>query len=491
MKTFFLDNRGYHGINLPLPALRSQRSCGIGEFFDLIPLMHWVKEIGFDIIQLLPLNDSGEDASPYNALSAFALNPIYLSIEALGELRNTADVVEELKQCNRAQKIPYQEVYRKKGQFLKIYFLDSYEKISSSEAYQNFLQENSFWLPGYAACKSQRYGESSQFHEFVQYLCATQMREVKRCAEEIGLWIKGDIPILVSPYSIDVELFPEIFNKDYSAGAPPDAYSDVGQNWGFPLYNWDVLKSRDYDWWKERLKLAENFYHIYRLDHIVGFFRIWAIPKGKTDGRDGSFIPNDEQVWLQKGEEILRELMKSSNLLPIGEDLGAVPPNIKAILQKLGICGTKVMRWERFWDTGGAFIPIDQYPRLSMTTVSTHDSETLALWWRDKPEESGRYAFERGWSYQREISTWQYRAIMHDSHASNSLFHINLLNEYFPLAPELCWPTIEEERINIPGTISDNNWTYRFKPYLEEIITHNGLKEAMSSLLDKNGSTNA
>ena len=198
---------------------------------------------------------------------------------------------------------------------------------------------------------------------------------------------------------------------------------------------------------------------------------------------EGHFIPNDPALWIPQGEKIMRMMIENSSMLPIGEDLGVVPPEVRQDLGTLGICGTKVMRWERYWHGDWSFIPVQNYPRESMTTVSTHDSETLALWWRNQPQESGDYAHRRGWEYTPLLS-YDYRmGILWDSHHSHSLFHINLLQEYLAFIPDMVWPDPEDERINVPGLVSEQNWSYRFRPSLEEITTNEQLADIMRNLI--------
>jgi 4-alpha-glucanotransferase len=176
-------------------------------------------------------------------------------------------------------------------------------------------------------------------------------------------------------------------------------------------------------------------------------------------------------------------MLNASPMLPIAEDLGTVPLAVRRTLMELGICGTKVMRWERHWDQDGAFIPIQNYPELSMTCVSTHDSETLQIWWKERKDEAEKYAQFKGWEYTPELLNPQRKHILWDSHHTTSLFHINLLQEYFAIFPELVWSDPQDERINIPGKILPTNWTYRFRPSVEEFTTHADLESAMKGIL--------
>jgi 4-alpha-glucanotransferase len=504
----------HHGICIPLFSLHSEKSCGIGEFLDLIPLIGWCKDLGMDVIQLLPLNDMGLDASPYNAMSAFALNPIHLSLNELPDIQKVTDYQEKLAKIRywtKTSRVKYNITRELKFAFLRDYFSRIFPDIASTDSYKQFLNQYQ-WLPPYALFKSlkeinywraweewpapfkspshqsyqsllQEYQKACDFHIFLQFLCYQQLEAVKKVAEENHIYIKGDIPILISRESADVWHHRNLFLLNLSAGAPPDAYAREGQFWGFPVYDWEAMEKQNFRWWKERLQVASHFFHLYRIDHVVGFFRLWAIQQGKL-ARDGYFIPSRPEEWIPHGQKIMEMMLKSApTILPIGEDLGMVPPEVKQCLYRLGICGTKMLRWERRWETDGGFIPVDQYEPMTMTTVSTHDSDTLQLWWRHAPKEARLFAEFKKWPYHPFLSLEQHEEILRDSHHSASLFHINLLQEYLALFPELISPNPHNERINIPGKILDTNWTYRFKPSVEKIIDHIPLKQKIRSLL--------
>jgi 4-alpha-glucanotransferase len=505
--------RHHHGICLPLFALHSKKSCGIGEYYDLIPMIGWCKEIGMDVIQLLPLNDMGLGTSPYNAISAFALSPLYLSLIALQGLDLVPDHEEKLSKIqywSRTTRVKYHIVRELKFAFLREYFSRIFPEISTTSSYQNFIDQNP-WLQPYALFKAlkevnfwkswedwpiplkspsensyiellREHKSASDFHIFLQYLCYEQMEAVKKIASEKGIHLKGDVPILTGRDSADVWHHRHIFLLHLAAGAPPDMYAREGQYWGFPLYDWEELEKYDYRWWRERLQVASHLYNLYRLDHVVGFFRMWAIALNKP-AREGSFIPASEEEWLPLGRKLMEMMLKTAPIFPIGEDLGLVPTSVKECLYDLGICGTKMMRWERRWQTDGDFIPVDEYQVTTMTTVSTHDSDTLQLWWRHFPKEAKLFADFKGWPYEPFLSLEHHEEILRDSHHSTSLFHINLLQEYLALFPELVSQNPNNERINIPGKILDTNWTYRFKPSVEQIIEHLPLKQKIVQIL--------
>jgi len=270
---------------------------------------------------------------------------------------------------------------------------------------------------------------------------------------------------------------------EYSAGAPPDQYSSDGQDWGMPIYNWEELEKDGFSWWKNRLAVAEKYYHIYRIDHIVGFFRIWAIPTGKP-AIEGGFIPSEPDEWVPHGESHLRLMLSSCGMLPIGEDLGSVPSSARECLARLGISGTKVLYWEREWETEGKpFIACEKYPRFSMTTLSTHDSEPFALWYSSHEEDASPFAKFMGWEYQPAFTPEQYRQVLHLSHHSNSLFHINPLQEYFPTIPSFGYKEYSDlPRVNLPGKLLETNWACRFHPSVEEITASQDLSDLVKSL---------
>jgi len=496
-----------HGINVPLFSLRTEKNLGIGEFFDLIPLIDWCYEVGFQVIQLLPLNDSGNDPSPYNALSSCALNPIYLSLSKLPLLQHPL-ALPEAPHLNDLPRVAYLEVLSLKLHFLHQYYDQVGKKLQETREFQEFIKKNN-WITPYALFKTlkdelqhipwinwpeelkvpdlhsiieERYEKGISFYLLLQYLAHLQLSSIQEHAHSKGILLKGDIPILVSLDSADAWSKPHLFNFSLSAGVPPDMYNPQGQYWGFPLFNWECFKSDHFTWWKERLLVAAQYYDLYRIDHVVGFFRIWAIPLHQAPA-EGRFLPDNPAIFLPQGQSILQMMLDVCGMLPIAEDLGTVPSSVKEVLMKMGICGTRVIRWEKNYDQQGKFIPYEEYPTFSMTTVSTHDSETLQLWWQNSSEEAKQFCLFKGWDYSPDLSFDYRRAILRDSHHTPSLFHINLLQEYLALFPEFTFLDPQEERINIPGTILPQNWTYRLKVSLEKITSHSSLKKLIEELL--------
>lgn len=484
-----IGRRHHHGICVPLFSLRTKNSCGIGEFLDLIPLIDWCPEVGFDILQLLPLNDTGFGTSPYNPRSALALDPIFLSLH---ELEISTHLFDEL---NTNVRLIRGEVLKLKMKLLEDLFKNTYSKLEASDPYKQFINENP-WLNSYGAFKALKEHfkykhwknwpkkakpdeKRVQFYIFLQFHCFRQMEKVKKHAESKEVKLKGDIPILLSPDSSDVWANPQYFDLNYSAGVPPDYFNQAGQNWGFPLFNWDVLRKDDFSWWKTRLQIAEKFYHIYRIDHAIGFFRIFGIPRGKS-AASGIFFPEDEKLWPKQGLELLEMMTGATNMFPMAEDLGTVPDAVRTVLKELQICGTKIMRWET---QNQKYIPLDQYEPISMTTVSNHDTDLLDLWWKKNPAEAAPFAEFMKWTYEPILTREKRLEILRASHHTASLFHINPLQEYLALFPELIHVNPQDERINVPGTQTATNWSYRLRTNLDEITSHIELKKAIEELL--------
>jgi 4-alpha-glucanotransferase len=494
--------RSHHGIDLALSSLKTKKSSGIGEFLDLLPLIDWCHEVGFSIIQLLPLNDSGEDPSPYNALSSTALHYIYLSLYALPFLDEAPLLREALKSFhffNETDKVDYAGVLKEKSAWLKRYYDAVGTRILALASYQAFLKENP-WVEEYALYKTLKnsmsfatwqnwpdglhspsknqikellhiHKEWVSYYSVLQYLCYEQLKSVKDYANTMPVFIKGDIPILISPDSADVWIHREFFDTSFSVGYPPDIYTTEGQHWGFPAFHWDVIKHSHYSWWKQRLKVGSYYYHLYRLDHVAGFYRLWLIPQGKKP-KDGFYKPQEIQEASRCGHEYLSTITASSSMLPIAEDLGHIPKEVAHSLRALGIPGTRVIRWERDYQGDRHFFPYNTYHPLSMTCVSTHDSETLELWWRNAPGEAKDFCLFNQWEYTPLLAKERRLEILKRAHQTSSLFHINLFQEYLALFPELIHTHPEEERINVPGLILPSNWTYRFRPSLEKILAH-------------------
>lgn len=318
------------GVAIPVFSLRSNDGFGIGEFNDLKMMVDWAKKTGQRIIQTLPINDTilfhtNYDSYPYNAVSVYALHPIYLHLESVGQLRTKKqkDYFQKKKlELNARTFSDYQNVMNVKWEYFKAIYPHENKAVFASSEYKSFFEANKEWLVPYAAFSYLRdvngtpeFGkwpayslynkfeiedfsteDKPHYHEiaiyyFLQYHLHKQLIEVHDYARSNGIAIKGDIPIGVSPRSVDAWVEPNLFNTNVQAGAPPDDFSATGQNWGFPTYNWELMEKDGYQWWRKRFQKLAEYFDAYRIDHILGFFRIWEIPVDAVWGLTGSFHP--------------------------------------------------------------------------------------------------------------------------------------------------------------------------------------------------------
>ena len=306
------ERQTMRGVAVPLFSLRSENDFGIGEYADLPKLGDWCVANGLKIIQILPINDTiahydWHDSYPYNAISAFALNPIYLNIEKLegiafpsidsqgndmkGKAINSTAFKRMRTMLNKEESVDYPKVLKAKWKYFQIAFEQQWNALKETSDFQQFVKENEDWLYDYAQFCAERDGNGTEIHLFLQYHCDKQLRDAVKALHDKGLLLKGDIPIGVNPSGVDVKAHPDLFNLDVQVGAPPDDFAAEGQNWGFPSYNWEAMAKDGYAWWQRRLQVMARYFDAYRIDHILGFFRIWEIPKTAKSGLLGHFSP--------------------------------------------------------------------------------------------------------------------------------------------------------------------------------------------------------
>ena len=320
----------FSGTAVPVFSLRSRTSCGIGDFTDLKPLGDWAKATGQNIIQILPVNDTTStgtwtDSYPYGGISVMALHPIYINITAIGSLKNPgirAAYSRERKVLDALPAVDYEKVLAFKQKYLRIQYQTYAADTFSEPKFLSFYHKNKKWLLPYCAFCALRdkyhtadfskWGDESvctpeliarlnskdsevypeiSFNIFVQYHLHRQLLDSVQYLHSIGIALKGDIPIGITRNSADAWAEPELFNMDSQAGAPPDDFSVNGQNWGFPTYNWDKMAETEYSWWKNRFVKMSEYFDAYRIDHVLGFFRIWEIPSTQVTGLMGHFSP--------------------------------------------------------------------------------------------------------------------------------------------------------------------------------------------------------
>lgn len=315
------------GTAIPVFSLRSTEDCGVGDFYDLKKMVDWCVKTGQKILQLLPVNDTTKtgtwtDSYPYSANSTFALHPMYLHLKAVGTIKDKdrrQQYIEDSVKLNELPQVDYEAVNKLKNSYLRDIYSEQRDATRKNESYKAFVEHNEYWLRSYAAWSILRdffhtpdcsnWGEYAVYDEkkvnsfikeheydfgfyyFVQYHLDKQLREVRDYAHQHGIVLKGDIPIGVGRESVDAWKDPRLFNMDCQAGAPPDDFSILGQNWGFPTYNWDEMAKDGFAWWKNRFRKMSEYFDAYRIDHILGFFRIWQIPMDAVHGLLGYFNP--------------------------------------------------------------------------------------------------------------------------------------------------------------------------------------------------------
>lgn len=325
------EKKRYAGTAIPVFSLRTQQGCGIGEFLDIIPFADFLNKTGQRVLQILPVNDTTmnntwEDSYPYGAISIFALHPLYINLIEAGKINDDSyneSFAKESARLNMLEEIDYDSVAELKWDYLKRLFSQDGVKTLSTKRFITFFNNNKSWLEPYAlfsyfrdkfgTADFSKWGSFSKFsieilnsftskdcktyneialYYFIQYHLDIQLKKAHDYINSKGIILKGDIPIGVNRNSVEAWCEPQYFNFNGQAGAPPDDFSVKGQNWGFPTYNWDNIENEGYEWWKRRFRKMAEYFDAYRIDHILGFFRIWEIPSNAVDGLLGYFNPS-------------------------------------------------------------------------------------------------------------------------------------------------------------------------------------------------------
>lgn len=318
------------GVSVPVFSLRSENSFGVGEFNDLFDFIDWARQAGLKMVQILPVNETIAshnwlDSYPYKSISVMALHPIYLNLDNIGPLNDEklmAEFAGLQKSINKKTEVDYPEVLRHKSRYYKLIFDQDGAKLFKSNDFKQFFKANKEWLVPYAAfvylrdkykspdfrnwgeystynpakieklCSPKSYAwEDIAVHYFIQYHLDKQLKEAATYARNNGIILKGDIPIGISPNSVEAWTEPKLFNLSAQAGAPPDDFAVKGQNWGFPTYNWEEMAKDGYQWWIKRMQKMADYFDTYRIDHILGFFRIWEVPTDAVEALLGHFNP--------------------------------------------------------------------------------------------------------------------------------------------------------------------------------------------------------
>jgi 4-alpha-glucanotransferase len=484
------------GVLLPLFSLRSGADWGVGEIPDLVPFARWCAASGFSVALMLPVNEASRGQnSPYAALTAFAIDPVYVAVAALedfqaaGGLAALSDGDRALLEAVRdAPEVRWDDVRRLKTRALDLAFRSFLDRewkrrTARAAALEAFRERHRAWLddyalfvalhdweqggrawmewpeplrrrePGAIAEARARHADRILHLCWLQWQLDLQWTAARREANALGVELGGDLPFMVAFDSADVWADHADFQLDAQVGVPPDAFSPTGQKWGLPVYRWDVMARDGYPWLTERARRMAEIFDLYRVDHVVGLYRTYHFP---DDGAPPSFIPADEPTQTRNGEAVLGLFARGARV--VAEDLGVVPDFVRTSLDRLRIPGYRVLRWEKNWKEGGnAFRDPATWPEVSVATNGTHDTDSTADWWEGlDPKERGELLALSALAGLRERAPTRFDDGVRDA----------LLGCLYGARSELVLVPFQDafgarERVNVPGTVTDRNWTYR------------------------------
>lgn len=532
------------GVLAPLFGLRSDNDLGIGDAAVLREFIDWAAEIGFKVVQLLPINEMGRDNSPYNAISAIAIEPttLYLTPGSPEDLKREdyeaalADVdlakfrhgpvkyatVKKLKRrlleaafkrfaasASQDRQSTFRKFCEQQAAWLNdyVFFRALMEENNGSEAWDKWPKELQdpasarTWLNKQSPDKKKEFAQREEFFRYVQWIAHDQWSQIKNYAEGRSVALMGDIPFGVSYYSADVFSKRDQFALDWCGGAPPETHfkddkftQKWGQNWGIPVYNWAEMRRRNFDWWRARVRGICHSFQIFRIDHVLGFYRIYAFPwrpqrnkkfleldwnqmLQKTDGRSPHFHPRDDQgpqnseANRREGEDYLRVVLEESgDACVIGEDLGTVPDYVRPSLRSLGIAGFKIPQWEYYH---GRVVPGSEYERLSVATYCTHDHPPLRAMWEDALNSDDAAAQQARFDLEK-IATFADFKRTSDQIDFERDFYPSVLRALFKTESWIAMVMITDllarkYRFNVPGTAASSNWTRRMQRTISQL----------------------
>ena len=569
------------GTVIPIFSLRSEGSFGVGDFGDLKKMIEWADKTHQRVIQVLPINDTNithtwQDSYPYNSISIYALHPQYTDLRQLPEIKNEERKThfEQLRQeLNALPQIDYERVNNAKMEYLRELFAQEWATIKKRASYKDFFEQNKEWLVPYAAFCYYRdqYGTADfsqwpkeatvaaikatnkevQFWYFVQYNLDQQMHAAHEFARDHHVILKGDIPIGISRDGVEAWVEPKYFNLNGQAGAPPDPFSADGQNWGFPTYNWDEMLKDGCSWWVRRFRKMAQFFDAYRIDHVLGFFRIWEIPVPEKSGLKGQFAPalglsreeiegygiynhmelflvdhkradrwhpriavqfnedyeklNDEekynfnrlyndyfyrrnnQFWYQEAMKKLPRLTQATRMLCCAEDLGMVPDCVPWVMNELRILSLEIQSMPK--DDKVRFGHLSQYPYRSVCTISTHDMPTLRQWW------------DEDWDRTQDY----YNSMLHRGggapHPLPGWLAKDIVSRHLTSPSMLCllslqdWLSIDE-KLRLPDANAErinipanprHYWRYRMHVTIEQLMQSDEFNETIKTLIIQSG----
>jgi 4-alpha-glucanotransferase len=493
------------GLLIPLFSAPSTASWGIGDIGDIRPLSAWLVEAGCRVLLLLPLNEMAPgQQSPYSALSAMAIDPVFIRVPdveefeaAGGEAALPCAARQALDQVRLSRHVDYAAVRRLKqdalrGAFCRFYDAEWNRDSERARVFREFVARQAWWIEDFALFRAIHAREEERpwtewpealrrrdppaidrarrelsreviYYQYLQWLAATQWQRARAAATACGVALFGDVPFMVDCDSADVWARQHQFRLDLSLGVPPDAFSATGQDWGMPVYNWEVIAADDFRWLRDRARRAADLYDGFRVDHLVGFYRTFGRPRA---GGKGIFTPDDERAQIALGERVL-SIWSEPGAEIVAEDLGTVPDFVRESLGRIGIPGFRVFRWERLWHVDGQpFRDPADYPIASIATSGTHDTEPMATWWdRADADERHRVADLRSVKSLGDISDRPFDATVRDV-LLEALFGAASDLLLFPVQDVFGW----RDRINEPAKVDDQNWTFQL-PWPSDRLT--------------------
>jgi 4-alpha-glucanotransferase len=502
------------GLLVPLFSIRSNNGWGIGEIPDLPRFAAWLQGSGLDLIQLLPVNEMAEGQhSPYSAMTAMAIDPIYIALDDVqefeavgGEGALSDDDRCALAAAREAPAVRYDAIRALKTRALQAAFA-AFESPSGDSArarqFDAFQREEAWWLDDYALFRAvhqehegrywrewepalrdrqpqaleeagERLAPRIRYFAWLQWIAQQQWVRAREACGPVGIF--GDFPFMVSADSADVWARQHEFDVDVSVGVPPDAFSETGQDWGLPGYRWDVMAPGGYEWLRQRVRRCTELYDGFRIDHLVGFYRTYV----KAQDGTSAFWPDDEGAQLAQGERLI-EVFGSTGARIIAEDLGTVPDFVRESLTRRRVPGMKVLRWEREWEQEGQpFRDPAAYPADSVAIAGTHDTETMAEWWDEADADERRAAAEipalksAGIDPSDDYSDDLRDAVVEALFASGS----DLL--LVPIQDVFGW----RDRVNTPASVNDDNWTWRLPWTIEQLAAEPLARDRVRFLRD-------
>jgi len=502
------DSGRVSGVLLPLFSLRSHDDYGIGDFGASRTWLRFLRGAEQRLWMLLPLLPTARgDVSPYATRSAFGLNPLFIHLDSLPEYREAGGVStlsdEErwlLEEARAADRILYPSVFRVKWAALWTAFRRFEERgTDPGGRFEAYRRQSAVWLDSYAlyaamaedqeqrpwwewprgvrerqpqalSAVAERLANRVRFHTWLQFVAQEQWNAVRATAREQGVLLAGDEPFIIGQDSADTWANPRYLRRDARLGVPPDEFSDTGQDWGLPYFDFDAMEKDDWGWLRLRALHAAADYDLRRVDHAVGYFRQYIRDEKTPRGR---FLPPDESAQQRLGERIFRLFSEGSGI--VAEDLGVVPPFVRKTLAELQIPGYRVLRWEkdeRVYRNPHAF------PGVSVVTTGTHDTETMREWW-EALGDAERAAAAAAWP--------EFEGLRPPPGQFTPEIHTRLMATAEHAASRLCvlpWQDVlgGTERINLPGSVGVANWTYRISAPVEELEGRDEVREAASRL---------